>query len=559
MNRKYFDTTPPLPRITPFGIFVDQSGYYPDSSKKAMIPFECDSFEVVDMDGNVRFTGAPVYAGYDETSGDNVWTADFTGLSEEGRYCVKVGSKTSAMFRIGNDVYDDVFDKTSKAFYYLRCGCGLDERHAGVWHHGKCHTAPAKLWGNKNVTLDVTGGWHDAGDYGRYVTAGACAVTHLLYAFRLFPEAFEKQKLNIPESGCPDILSEVRYELEWLLKMQDDEGGANHKATTAMHAPFVMPEEDTADMFVFPVSSMATADLAAVCALASGVYAAYDKAFAEKLRGAAEKAAEWLDAHPEFVGFSNPEGCNTGSYCERDDLSNRFWAYSELYALTGDLKYHDRMVSALDNDFPLTALGYGEVGGFGSLAYLLCKQGRDVHLVYKLKSLFRQRAEELKKKADKCGYGVAMESEDYYWGSNMGLMTKAMIFAIDDVLSGDSYCREYAARHLNYLLGANALGISYVTGVGEFRCNYPHLRPAFADRIEECIPGMVAGGPNRHLSDPFARKLIPEGTPPMKCYADDTASYSLNEITIYWNSPAVFVLAYLCEKSRSADPANSKN
>ena len=193
------------------------------------------------------------------------------------------------MFEIGDDAYDDVFAKTSKAFYYLRCGCGLDERYAGVWHHGRCHTGPAKLWDDRSVTLDVTGGWHDAGDYGRYVTAGACAAAHLLYAYKLFPEAFEKQKLGIPENGMPDILSEVRYELEWLLKMQDSEGGAYHKATTAMHAPFVMPEDDTEDMFVFPVSSMATADLAAVCALASGIYNVYDKAFAEKLLRTAEK------------------------------------------------------------------------------------------------------------------------------------------------------------------------------------------------------------------------------------------------------------------------------
>ncbi|MBR5088632.1 MAG: glycoside hydrolase family 9 protein, partial [Ruminiclostridium sp.] len=307
-----------------------------------------------------------------------------------------------------------------------------------------------------------------------------------------------------------------------------------------------MPEEDTADMFVFPVSSLATADLAAVCALASGIYAAYDKAFAAKLRDAAERAGKWLDTHPGFIGFSNPEGCNTGGYYESDDHSNRFWAYTELYALTGDLKYHDRLVSAMKEDFPLTALGYAEVGGLGSLAYLLSKQGRDVNLFHKLKGLFRRRAEELRKIADKSGYGIAMEDDDYCWGSNMNLMTKAMIFAIHAVISEDSSYRVYAERHLHYLLGANALGISYVTGVGEFRCNYPHLRPAFADRIEECIPGMVAGGPNRHLSDPFARQVIQEGTPSMKCYADDTASYSLNEITIYWNSPAVFVLAYLC-------------
>ena len=551
MNRKYFDTTPKADRITPFGIFVDQAGYCRDSVKKAVIPFECDSFAITDINGITRYSGKPVSAGYDEASGDNVWLADFSAFTETGSYCVKAGGKASAMFEIGDDAYGDVFAKTSKAFYYLRCGCGLDERYAGVWHHGRCHTGPAKLWDDRSVTLDVTGGWHDAGDYGRYVTAGACAAAHLLYAYKLFPEAFEKQKLGIPENGMPDILSEVRYELEWLLKMQDSEGGAYHKATTAMHAPFVMPEDDTEDMFVFPVSSMATADLAAVCALASGIYNVYDKAFAEKLLRTAEKSIGWLDRHQEFIGFANPEGCNTGGYGERDDHSNRFWAYSEMYALTGDLKYHDSLVSALKDDFPLTALGYGEVGGLGSLAYVLCKQGKDVHLEYRLKNMFRRHADEMKKRSDECGYGIAMEPDEDCWGSNMGLMTKAMIFAVTDVLFGDHTCREYALRHLHCLLGANALGICYVTGVGEFRCNYPHLRPAFADGIEECIPGMVAGGPNRYLSDPFAKSMIPEGTPPMKCYADDTACYSLNEITIYWNSPVVFTLAYICSNNKN--------
>lgn len=551
MNRKYFDTIPNTPRTTPFGIFVDQAGYCPKSMKRAIIPFECDSFEITDINGNVRYSGNTTPSGYDKASGDNIWLADFSGFAESGSYCVKADGKTSAMFRIGDDVYDDVFRKTSKAFYFLRCGCGLDEHHAGLWHHGKCHTAPAKLWNDRSVTLDVTGGWHDAGDYGRYVTAGACAAAHLLYAFRLFPEAFEKQMLSIPEKGIPDILSEIRYELEWFLKMQDSEGGVYHKATTAMHAPFVMPEDDTAEMFIFPVSSMATADFAAICALASGIYEAYDKEFSEKLMKAAVKSVEWLESHPQFIGFENPKGCNTGGYGERDDYSNRFWAYSEMYAITGDIKYHVKLVSALDKDFPLTALGYSEVGGFGALAYLLCKQDKDVNLTRRLENMFRQRAAELKKTADNCGYGIAMESEDYCWGSNMGLMTKAMVFAITDVLFGDLTCREYAERHLHCLLGTNPFGISYVTGVGEFRCNYPHLRPAFADGIEECIPGMVAGGPNVYLSDPFAKTVIPEGTPPMKCYADDTASYSMNEITIYWNSPTVFVLAYLCKINKN--------
>ena len=557
MSSKNIDTAASEAKITPFDIFIDQAGYRRNGLKKAVLPFACNNFEVVDITGKVRYSGNTAFSGYDEASGDNVWIADFSELADDGIYRVRAGEKNSAIFHIGDDVYDDVLNKTSKAYYYLRCGCGLDERHAGVWHHGKCHTAPARLWENIEITLDVTGGWHDAGDYGRYVTAGACAAAHLLYAFKLFPKIFEKQDLNIPKMGEPDILSEVRCELEWLLKMQNSEGGVYHKATTEMHAPFVMPEDDDAQMFVFPVSSMATADFAAVCALSSGIYRKYDKSFSERLLTAAKSSIEWLDKHQQFIGFTNPENCNTGEYGERDDHSNRFWAYSEMYALTGDIKYHDKMLATLNEDFPLTAFGYSEVGGLGALAYLFCDRDKNIQFENRLKSEFLRYSEESKKNADQSGYSVAMNDDDYCWGSNMGIMTKAMFFAINDILFKDSSCREYAADHLHYLLGANALGISYVTGIGEYRCRNPHLRPAFADGIEECIPGMVAGGPNRYRSDPFARNAIPDGTPPMKCYIDDVAGYSLNEITIYWNSPTVFVLAYMCEDKNKCQDLNN--
>ena len=160
----------------------------------------------------------------------------------------------------------------------------------------------------------------------------------------------------------PDILSEVKYELEWLLKMQR-RGGVYHKATTALHAPFVMPEEDTAQMYVFDVSSMATADVAAVAALACGIYGEYNSSFSDRLFAAAKRSLDWMD--------SNPEGNNTGGYGQRDDYSNRYWAYAEMYALTGERQYRDKMIELMEKGFPLTALGYGEVGGFGSLAYLL--------------------------------------------------------------------------------------------------------------------------------------------------------------------------------------------
>lgn len=545
MNRKVLESDQPRIRSSPYGIFVNQAGYPPQGRKTAVMPFQAEAFTVTDLSGNVRFEAPVHFHGWDEASGDNVSTADFSDFTVPGAYRVQAGGKSSAVFRIGEDVYDQVFHDVAKAFYFLRCGCRLEEPYAGVYRHDVCHHTSAVLWSDRSVSLDVSGGWHDAGDYGRYVTPGACAAAHLLYAYKMFPEAFDALRLNIPETGMPDILSEVRYELEWLLKMQRPDGGVYHKVTTQRHAPFVMPEDDRAQLFVFDVSSMATADFAAVAALASGMYRAYDEAFADRLFAAAQRSLHWLDNHPAFIGFTNPEGCNTGGYGQRDDASNRYWAYAEMHALTGEERYARRMTEFIEQGVSLTSLGYGDLGGLGSLAYLLCDQKKHGDTEALLRKAFRDKALELRDVSDRCGYGVAMKPREYGWGSNMTVMKNGMIFAISGLLNGDDFAKEYAGKQLDYLLGVNALGISYVTGTGDFRCNDPHLRPAYADGIPACMPGMIAGGPNGRPADPRAKEIIPAGTPPMKCYADDAACYSLNEITIYWNSPAVFVLGYL--------------
>ena len=98
---------------------------------------------------------------------------------------------------------------------------------------------------------------------------------------------------------------------------------------------------------------------------------------------------------------------------------------------------------------------------------------------------------------------------------------------------------------MDYILGVNAAGYSYVTGIGEHSFRNPHNRVTVADGIEETIPGFVSGGPNACPVDEKAEWLIEPGTPPMKCYLDIWECYSLNEITIYWNSPAIFVSAFL--------------
>lgn len=548
MDNTYFNDRKPLIRSFDRKIFVDQLGYKPQGTKKAVLTAPSEGFVIKDESGRVRFSGRTVHFGFDSCSGDDVYTADFTEFTDTGRFILETDDGGQSLsFEISDGVYKGVLDSTLKALYFLRCGCELDEKHAGVFTHAPCHCEKAVLFDSPDVSLDVSGGWHDAGDYGRYTTAGACAVAHLLYAYKMYPESFKGQSINIPESGSgvPDLLSECRYELEWLMKMQTEDGGVYHKATTMVHAPFVMPEDDREQMLVFHVSSMATADIAAVCAMASELYAPYDKEFADRLLTAAEKAADWLESNPQFIGFRNPEGCNTGSYGEFSDADNRFWAYCELYSATGSEVYHKKLKLALEKDFHHSALGYGSVGGLGALSYIMTKRETNNALRSMLISDFIGAAEVLSGISDGCGYGAAMNAEHYCWGSNMVLLKHGMTFAIADLLEGGSRFKAYAEAQLHYLLGVNATGFSYVTGAGEFSCNYPHLRPAYADGIEECMPGMVCGGANGSLGDADARILIPAGTPPMKCFADDVGCYSLNEITIYWNSPAVFLLAAL--------------
>lgn len=543
---------------SPFGIFTDQAGYAENSRKVAVMPFKADIFAIVDENGEKVFEGTVSHFGYDEFSGDDIYTADFSAFTRTGSFRVEANEKKSALFRVGNGVYKKVFRDITKAFYYLRCGCSLNEKYAGVYTHAPCHTGKARIYGEE-TQLDLRGGWHDAGDYGRYVTAGACACAHLLYAYEMFPAVFGKLDLDIPESGSetPDILSECRYELEWLLKMQRSDGSVYHKVTTMQHAPFVMPEDDTDELFVFPVSSSAAADLCAVCALASRIYEPFDKEFALRLKDAAELSYKWLEENPRNVGFSNPVGCGTGIYAENDDTDNRYWAAAEMFALTGEQRYNDRFLHLYRFGFPegmnyvRTALGYALIGGLGSLSYIFCdRPGKDENVVDELKNQFSGEAYWLADKSDRSGYGAALSSEDYCWGSNMYLMHNAIKFILAEKFTGDARFSGLAEEQLHVLLGRNPFGISYVTGCGEYRCNNPHLRPAAMDRIDECIPGMISGGPNKRLEDWRARQIIPPGTPPMKCFADDVDCYSLNEVAIYWNSPAVFVLAYLnsCEE-----------
>ena len=177
-------------------------------------------------------------------------------------------------FPVGDGVYDDIYKASVLMFYDQRCGTELDSAIAGDFAHAACHTGTAIVYGS-DVAKDVTGGWHDAGDYGRYVVPGAKAVQDLLLTYEDSEYAAKDDAIGIPESGngVPDVLDEVRYELDWMLKMQDEtSGGVYHKVTGEVFPEMVAAVEETAQMILSPISNTATGDFAAVMAKASVVY-----------------------------------------------------------------------------------------------------------------------------------------------------------------------------------------------------------------------------------------------------------------------------------------------
>lgn len=538
-------------------IFVNQLGYLTNLPKIAISTKPCN-FQVIRISDQVCvFDGSVCEKVSDVSSGDDTYKIDFSPLNEPGEYYILAGNNGKSLnFKIGNDIYKGLHIDMSRCLYYQRCGTELKSEHAGIYTHPACHTEDAILLKDylnntpNPKTYEVKGGWHDAGDFGRYVTAGAVAVAHMLYAYELYPDSFN-DSLNIPESGngIPDILNECRYELEWLFKMQTKDGGVYHKLTAFNHAPFIMPQDDHDQFILFPVSSFAVADFTAVMALSSRIYRKFDEAFANRCLDAALKSLSWLKANP-YRDFKNPPGCNTGGYYDDADIDERLWAAAELLRAHKDGRNeYVQKVTELTNDFvSKTDFGWSDVSGFASLSILTDPEHSMGMLEAHYKNVIEKEASRLLGIRKSSGYLLSLEPNDFCWGSNMVVANRAILYILASLIcdekTGEKF-KEAAVDHLHYLLGRNALGISYITGEGQNAYSHPHNRSSECDGIDKPMPGWVSGGPLKKPLDPAIIDAIPEGTPPMKCYIDDMRSYSSNEITIYWNSPVIFLSAFI--------------
>ncbi len=529
-------------------IITNQIGYRPDAKKTAVFRnTNGGSFSVVNADTNeVVYTGSMGDAKNNIQADETNYIGDFSEVKTAGKYFIKAdGLDDSYTFTIGDDVYNNLLDSSIRMLYLQRCGTEVVDDKFG---HPSCHDTVATIYGT-DQKIEVNGGWHDAGDYGRYIVPAAKAVADLLYAYQANP-ALYSDNIGIPESnnGTADILDEARYELEWMFKMQDsNDGGVYHKVSCATFPGYVMPEKETKPLIVMPKTTTSTADFAASMALAYEVYKDVDADFANKCLESAKKAYSWAKANPNELYLANPDDISTGAYEDKSAKDELYWASLQLYRATGDTGYISDISAASKG------LDWSTVGDYGNIAILTMKDVDKNSDIYKnALAAVKKQADDFVNISNSVPYGVALTK--YNWGSNMTVANAGIILSLAYNETGDIKYLEAANAQLDYLLGKNPLGASFVTGFGTVSPENPHHRPSMA--VGSAMPGMLVGGVNQSLEDSAAKAYCKE-SPAAKCWVDNSESYSTNEITIYWNSP----LTYLLTLTDSADkkPENPDN
>lgn len=528
-------------------ISINQVGYLPVSKKVVRSNSGVDTFLVKEIDSDsVVFEGQFTKEIDDPASGEIVYIGDFSSLDLKGTYYVEIpedGKSTS--FVIEDNIYKPLQNAVQKMFYYQRCGEELLTDFASIWAHGACHLEHATVYGT-DTKLDVSGGWHDAGDYGRYVGPGAKAVADLMLANTFYPDQTSFNNLDIPKNDKFDsnIVSEIKYELDWILKMQDRvTGGVYHKVSTANFIGSVMPDQNSDELILSPISATATGDFAAIMAMSSRFYMEIDPEYSAIALEAAKKAWVWLESNTDAPGFKNPEGISTGEYGDENSGDERFWASIELFLSTGDETYHNYAIQSFKNN-SWDGLGWGSVGTYGVISYIFSDfDKKDLEFNKLLEAAFLKSVDKISEASLVDGYGISLGVE-YFWGSNQIVADNGVRLLLGNKITGNELYISQAKEHMDYLLGVNALAQSYVSGFGEKSMKDPHHRPTTA--AGQVVPGMVAGGPNMQLQDPLAQNIL-SGSAPSKCYVDAEPSYSTNEITIYWNSPLYFLISAFVE------------
>lgn len=529
-------------RATPPGapVRVNTLGFEPTSPKLSTTNQNADSFSLINLS-----TGEPVYTGKASAplqtaatdTNETVRILDFSAYSTPGRYLIEVeGGARSAPFEIAHKLWDAPYAAVLHGMYLWRCGIAINEKwQGGSYHQDACHLSDGALdlvGGNPGQLKDSTKGWHDAGDYNKYVINAGVTVGMMFKAWEHFRPRIEAIKHGIPESGqgLPDLLAELKWEYDWLFTMQMEDGRVYHKLSSKDFRFWGKPDGEKDQRYFSPWSSAATADFTAMMALGARHFKEFDAAYAARCLAAAELSYSYLSAHPEDVK-ADLKDFHTGAY-QCDDATARIWAAAELYETTGSKTYlADFEERARNLNFTWEGPTWGNPGDLALGTYVTSKytEGRDTALMARLTENLEETAQKIRTEGQLNPHGrpYGQERNKFYWGCNGSVAGQTYLLHIADLLKANPQNRKTALDALAYLFGRNYHGRSYVTGLGFNPPVNTHDR-----RGTPQLPGYLVGGPW-----PTAREWF-----------DELAAYEHNEIAINWNGSLIYALAGFVEE-----------
>lgn len=513
---------------------LNQIGFLPDGKKVfgVSVPVEVGTYDfaVEDDKGKVVFKGKTSPSeDLRATTGSYVARGDFSPLKTPGTYKVAVDGQASYTFAIRDHVYDSVVRDAARCFYLIRANTEIDDPVTGIKIPAG-HASEAQLI-VEGKPRDLTGGWYNAGDFGKYTHMIAMSVSHMLRLFELQPKT-ASMSLSIDRiyPDLPDLLQLARWGIDWLLKMQNEDGSVLHKVDSQPALTWnFLPSDDPAPRAAMAPSSIDAGVFAGVMAHAARIFAGLDAAYARRCSAGAKRAWSWLNANPNVL--------HSDAYYRDGDVSQEtLWAACEMAILNGQ----DPTTVTLPDVAAIPFFWQSpHVLGLFSLAL-----AGNVVATQKIIN----GAKSISERVSQDPYGFSPLAQSYHWQSNEAALDEAVVCLYAHHLAPDNGFRDAAQSIFDYVLGRNAMNHCFVTGHGSAATVHPFHWIYNMRKI--AMPGWVSGGANGNASgaDSLLKKVIEAGTPPAKCFVDAgqaEGSYASNEGETSENAAFVFVAGML--------------
>lgn len=596
-------------------VCVNQIGFLADDAKQAFLMatvLETNAtFRVFNDAGVAVFTNS--VGGRSETWNkdySHVYRLDFSAVKKPGTYTLKIdgaASATSPTFQIGGgrELFMPLLRNALFFFQAQRDGpdvlpavlnrkpSHLADRQAFVYQvpvfgNGGLRDGLKKIGG----PVDVSGGWADAGDYLKFVETTSYVTAMMLEGVRDYPA-------QMGRGGAVDFTTEGRFGLDWLLKMWDGRTktlylqvgiGDGNTQVTGDHDLWRLPEaDDHADepsgspryfiqhRPVFPaelidgkISPNLAGRVAAAFALGYQVFRTDDPAYAETLLTAAEQIFN-------EAATTNITTLTTAYAHEfypedewRDDLE---WGAVELHlALAAEKRSADsarylrsaaHWARAYINSGQQDSLNLYDASGLAH--YELCRalgrvapvEGLEVSRADLIANL-KHRLDGALKHAENDAFALGLR----YNGGDLvphviGLALEADFY--DELTQTRTYA-DFARQQLDFVLGANAWGTTFIVGAGKvFPFHAQHQIANLVGSLDGRLPlllGATVDGPAAGKSKPGE---VPDGARPTPWpggknpfapfntgnvqYTDDVSSWATVEPAIDYTIPATLIFA----------------